>query len=123
MGADVVDLGLLTAADHRPGVLDAAAGAAARGLRAAGHRRRPRRPVAGVVTMPMNKEATQLSDPGFVGHTELIAELLRRAAQVTMMLTAALARRSIAVTHVSTHCSLREAIERVRPRGCSTSSS
>ena len=72
--------------------------------------------VAGVVTMPMNKEATQLTDPAFVGHTELIAELCG-VQRVTMMLTAALAGGgSLAVTHVSTHCSLREAIERVQPR-------
>jgi 4-hydroxythreonine-4-phosphate dehydrogenase len=64
--------------------------------------------VAGVVTMPMNKEATQLSDPSFVGHTEFIAALCG-AERVTMMLVAG----DLAVTHVSTHCSLRQAIERV----------
>ena len=58
--------------------------------------------------MPMNKEATRLSDPRFVGHTELIAEICG-AARTTMMLTNG----DLAVTHVSTHCSLREAIERV----------
>ena len=74
--------------------------------------------VAGIVTMPMNKEATQLADPGFVGHTELIAERAARS-EVTMMLTRLGDAR--AVTHVSTHCSLREAIERVTAaRGCST---
>ena len=105
----IVDLALLGAADHRPGELDARSGAAARAyveqatLDALAGR------VAGVVTMPMNKEATQLSDPGFVGHTELIAALCR-AERVTMMLTNG----PLAVTHVSTHCSLREAIERVR---------
>jgi 4-hydroxythreonine-4-phosphate dehydrogenase len=57
----------------------------------------------------MNKEATQLSDPTFVGHTELIAGLCG-AERVTMMLTNG----QIAVTHVSTHCSLQEAIHRVR---------
>jgi 4-hydroxythreonine-4-phosphate dehydrogenase len=108
----VVDVGLLTAADHRPGQLDAAAGAAAREyvLRAtdaalAGE-------VAAVVTMPMNKEATQLTDPTFVGHTELIADRCG-ADSVTMMLTADTPGGSIAVTHVSTHCSLTEAIRRV----------
>ncbi|MEX2626138.1 MAG: 4-hydroxythreonine-4-phosphate dehydrogenase PdxA, partial [Ilumatobacteraceae bacterium] len=108
-GLDVVDLGLLTAADHRPGALDAASGAAARAYveRATDDALDGR--VAGVVTMPMNKEATQLSDPDFVGHTELIAGRCR-AERVTMMLTNG----SLAVTHVSTHCSLREAIERVR---------
>lgn len=105
----IVDLGLLRAGDHHPGELDAAAGAAARAyveratLDALAGR------VAGIVTMPMNKQATQLTDPGFVGHTELIAALCG-APKVTMMLTNG----SLAVTHVSTHCSLSEAIERVR---------
>jgi 4-hydroxythreonine-4-phosphate dehydrogenase len=59
--------------------------------------------------MPMNKEATQLSDPGFVGHTELIAAACG-VQRFTMMLTAG----DLAVTHVSTHVSLQEAIRRVK---------
>ena len=105
----VVDAGLLTAADHRPGVLDGPSGAAARAYVERATRDALAGAVAGIVTLPMNKEATQLSDPTFVGHTELIAALCG-AASVTMMLTNG----SVAVTHVSTHCSLREAIERVR---------
>ena len=105
----VVDLARLTADDLRPGVLDAAAGAAARDYVLAATDAALAGRVAGLVTLPMNKEATQLSDPGFVGHTELIAERCG-AEKVTMMLTSG----PIAVTHVSTHCSLREAIERVR---------
>jgi 4-hydroxythreonine-4-phosphate dehydrogenase len=109
----VVDAGLLSAADHRPGELDAASGAAARAYVAAATDAALAGDVAGVVTMPMNKEATQLTDPTFVGHTEFIAERCR-AESVTMMLTADTPHGSIAVTHVSAHCSLREAIERVR---------
>ena len=105
----VVDLGLLAATDHRPGRLDAKSGAAARAYVERATADALAGTVAGVVTMPMNKEATQLSDPGFVGHTELIAELCG-ARRVSMMLTNG----PLAVTHVSTHCSLREAIERVR---------
>lgn len=118
----VVDLHLLTAADHRPGQLDAASGAAARAYVARATADALAGAVAGLVTMPMNKEATQLRDPRFVGHTEMIAEQCG-AERVTMMLTAALdpvpddgvEGHDIAVTHVSTHCSLRQAIERVRP--------
>jgi 4-hydroxythreonine-4-phosphate dehydrogenase len=62
-----------------------------------------------MVTLPMNKEATQLSDPRFTGHTELIGEVCG-AEDVTIML----ASDDLIVTHVSTHCSLREAIERTR---------
>ena len=106
---NVVDLRMLRPSQHRPGELSAEAGAAARAYveRATIDALQGR--VAGLVTMPMNKEATQLSDPRFVGHTEMIAELCG-APRVTMMLTNG----SIAVTHVSTHCALREAIERVR---------
>jgi 4-hydroxythreonine-4-phosphate dehydrogenase len=106
---DVVDLDLLGAGDHRPGQLDAKAGAAARAYVERATADALSGAVAGIVTMPMNKEATQLSDPGFVGHTELIAALCG-APRVSMMLTNG----PLAVTHVSTHCSLREAIERVR---------
>ena len=109
----VVDAVLLSAADHRPGELDAASGAAARTYVAAATDAALAGDVAAIVTMPMNKEATQLTDPTFVGHTEFIAERCG-AKSVTMMLTADTPHGSIAVTHVSTHCSLREAIERVR---------
>jgi 4-hydroxythreonine-4-phosphate dehydrogenase len=106
---NVVDLRMLRPTQHRPGELSAEAGAAARAYveRATVDALKGR--VAGLVTMPMNKEATQISDPQFVGHTEMIAELCG-APRVSMMLTNG----AIAVTHVSTHCALREAIERVR---------
>jgi 4-hydroxythreonine-4-phosphate dehydrogenase len=53
----------------------------------------------------MNKEATQLSDPGFTGHTELIGALCG-SEDVTIMLVSD----ALIVTHVSTHMSLRNAI-------------
>jgi 4-hydroxythreonine-4-phosphate dehydrogenase len=108
----VVDAALLDADQHRPGRLDAAAGAAARQYVVAATDAALAGEVAGIVTMPMNKEATQLSDPTFVGHTELIAQRCG-SDSVTMMLTADTAHGSIAVTHVSTHCSLSDAIARV----------
>jgi 4-phospho-D-threonate 3-dehydrogenase / 4-phospho-D-erythronate 3-dehydrogenase len=109
----MVDLGLLSAADHRPGELDAASGAAARAYVERATRDALAGAVSGIVTMPMNKEATQRSDPSFVGHTEFIAGLCG-AEKVTMMLTADTPSGSLAVTHVSTHCSLAEAIRRTR---------
>jgi 4-hydroxythreonine-4-phosphate dehydrogenase len=104
----VVDAGLLRAVDHRPGVIDAASGAAARAYVLTATTDALSRRIAGIVTMPMNKEATQLSDPAFVGHTELIAAACG-VQRYTMMLTAG----DLAVTHVSTHVSLQEAIRRV----------
>jgi len=106
---NVVDLGLLTSADHRPGELDRVSGAAARSYVERATLDALAAKVGGIVTMPMNKEATQLSDPTFVGHTEFVAALCGTP-KVTMMLTNG----DLAVTHVSTHCSLREAIDRVR---------
>lgn len=108
----VIDSKLLDAVDHRPGRVDAAAGAAARAYVLAATDAALAGDVAGVVTMPMNKEATQLSDPTFVGHTELIAARCG-VDSVTMMLTADTASGPLAVTHVSTHCSLADAIRRV----------
>ena len=105
----IVDLGLLTADQHRPGRARRSVRRSRTRVRRGGDPRCTRGHVAGVVTMPMNKEATQLSDPTFVGHTELIAGLCG-AERVTMMLTNG----QIAVTHVSTHVALQEAIRRVR---------
>jgi 4-hydroxythreonine-4-phosphate dehydrogenase len=65
--------------------------------------------IAAMVTLPMNKEATQLSDPKFCGHTELIAEVCG-VEDVTIML----ASEQLIVTHVSTHVSMVEAIRRVK---------
>ena len=105
----IVDLGLLAAADHRPGRLDAASGAAARAYVERATIDALAGKVAGLVTLPVNKEATQLTHAEFVGHTEFIAELCG-VEKVTMMLTNG----PLAVTHVSTHCSLAEAITKVR---------
>ncbi len=110
----VVDAGRLTAHQHRPGVLDRDAGAAARHYVALATDAALAGTVAAIVTMPINKEATQLTDPNFVGHTEFIAERCG-ATSITMMLTAGTPHGALAVTHVSTHCSLVEAIRRVQP--------
>jgi 4-hydroxythreonine-4-phosphate dehydrogenase len=109
----VVDAGLLTAEQHRPGVLDADAGAAALAYVAAATDAALAGDVAAIVTMPINKEATQLRRPDFVGHTEFVAERCG-AESVTMMLTAPTPHGTLAVTHVSTHVALTEAIRRVR---------
>jgi 4-hydroxythreonine-4-phosphate dehydrogenase len=62
-----------------------------------------------IVTSALHKEALNLAGYHYAGHTEILAELTHTPS-VTMMLTAG----DFRVTHVSTHCSLREAIERVR---------
>jgi 4-hydroxythreonine-4-phosphate dehydrogenase len=63
--------------------------------------------VDGVVTSAINKEALHLAGHTYDGHTEIFA-VRTGSKKVTMMLAAG----DFRVTHVSTHCSLRQAIER-----------
>lgn len=107
---NVVDLGLLSATDLTPGQTNAGAGAAAREYVARATRDALAGEVAGVVTLPLNKEATRLTTPGFVGHTEFIAGLCG-SDEFAMMLVA----NGVAVAHVSAHVSLADAIRRVTP--------
>lgn len=106
---NVLDAGLLGAEDLTPGAISRASGAAARAYVVSAAEAALRGDIAAMVTLPMNKEATQLSDPGFVGHTELIGAVCG-AGDVTIML----ASEQLLVTHVSTHVSLRGAIEQAK---------
>ena len=112
---NVVDLGRLGAADLTPGALNAKAGAAARDYVERATRDALAGRVAGVVTLPMNKEATRESTPGFVGHTEFIAELCGTR-DYAMMLTTD----DVAVAHVSGHVPLTEAIRLMTPERIAT---
>ena len=105
----VIDHGIVGAGDVRPGELSELSGRAARAYVVSATTCALAGEIDAMVTLPMNKEATQLSDPAFTGHTELIGEICG-AADVTIMLVSD----DLIVTHVSTHCSLREAIERAR---------
>jgi 4-phospho-D-threonate 3-dehydrogenase / 4-phospho-D-erythronate 3-dehydrogenase len=105
----VIDHALLTQTDVTPGEINAASGHAAREYVVSATKAALERAIDAMVTLPMNKEATQLSDPDFTGHTELIGGLCG-SKDVTIML----ASDDLIVTHVSTHVSLAEAIRRVR---------
>jgi 4-phospho-D-threonate 3-dehydrogenase / 4-phospho-D-erythronate 3-dehydrogenase len=102
---NVIDLAILTRDDVTPGELSRRSGAAAREYVVAATRAALAKEIAAMVTLPMNKEATQLSDPDFVGHTELIGAVCG-VKDVTIML----ASDQLIVTHVSTHMSLLNAI-------------
>lgn len=106
---NVIDPALLTRPDITPGVLNRKSGAAAREYVISAAKAALAGEIAAMVTLPMNKEATQMSDASFVGHTELIGSVCG-VSDVTIML----ASDQLIVTHVSTHCSLAEAIERVK---------
>jgi 4-hydroxythreonine-4-phosphate dehydrogenase len=65
--------------------------------------------ISAVVTSALHKEALNLAGHHYPGHTELLAHLCA-VDSVAMMLVAG----DFRVSHVSTHCSLRQAIDRVR---------
>lgn len=65
--------------------------------------------IHGVVTSAIHKEALHLAGHHYDGHTEIFAKRTG-SRKITMMLAAG----DFRVTHVSMHCSLREAIERCR---------
>jgi 4-hydroxythreonine-4-phosphate dehydrogenase len=102
---DVVDHGLMQSSQVTPGTLNRQSGLAAREYVVSATRAALVGEIAAMITLPMNKEATQLSDPGFTGHTELIGALCG-VNDVTIML----ASDQLIVTHVSTHMSLQDAI-------------
>jgi 4-phospho-D-threonate 3-dehydrogenase / 4-phospho-D-erythronate 3-dehydrogenase len=92
------------------GELDARAGDAAfRYVERATHLASAGR-VGAVATAPLNKEAMHLAGHKYPGHTEILAELTGTEDYAMMLVTD-----ELKVIHVSTHVSLREAIERVRP--------
>jgi 4-hydroxythreonine-4-phosphate dehydrogenase len=106
---DVLQVGELP--DDLPfGELDARAGAAAFGYvrRATGLALEGI--VGAVATAPLNKEAMHMGGYEYPGHTEILAELTETKDYAMMLVT-----EELRVIHVSTHVSLKEAIERVRP--------
>ncbi len=105
---NVVDLGMLVARDLTPGRINARAGEAARRYVEHATRAALAGEVAGVVTLPINKEATRATTPGFLGHTEFIADLCGTRDFAMMLATP-----EVAVSHVSGHVPLAEAIGQV----------
>jgi len=102
---NIVDPKIIEYSEVTPGKLNQKAGYAAREYVIAATHAALAGNIAAIVTLPMNKEATRLSDPTFTGHTELIGALCGKD-DVTIML----ASDDLIVTHVSTHMSLLEAI-------------
>ena len=104
----VLEAGGLDGSGVEPGRLSAEAGAAARSCVVKATELALSGAISAMVTLPVNKEAVRLTDPEFSGHTGLIARLCGTE-RYAMMLTS----ETLAVTHVSTHVSLRRAIEAV----------
>ncbi len=66
--------------------------------------------VAAIATAPLNKEAMHLAGHEYPGHTEILADLTGTEDYAMMLVT-----EELKVIHVSTHVSLKEAVERVQP--------
>lgn len=66
--------------------------------------------VDAIATAPLNKEALHLAGHKYPGHTEILAELTGTKNYAMMLVTD-----ELNVIHVSTHVSLREAIDRAQP--------
>jgi len=64
--------------------------------------------VGAIATAPLNKEAMHMGGYEYPGHTEILAELTGTKDFAMMLVT-----EELRVIHVSTHVSLREAIDRV----------
>lgn len=106
---NLVDHALLRRDDITIGRVSGACGAAAVAYIESATHAALRGGIDGFVTLPVNKESCRLTRPDFEGHTELIAGLCG-VTDYTMMLASP----KMIVTHVSTHVSLREAVERVK---------
>lgn len=106
---NIYDPGLLAAGDITPGRIDRKVGAAALHYIRECATRAMEGEFEAMVTLPVNKEAIRLTEPAFSGHTGYIADLCGTT-NYTMMLVSD----KLIVTHVSTHVSLREALDRVR---------
>ncbi len=65
--------------------------------------------VAAVITAPINKESLHMAGYNYDGHTEIFADYTG-----TKDFAMLLASKTLHVIHVSTHCSLREACDRVK---------
>jgi len=104
----VHDMALLAEGNLRIGQMSEESGRAALAYVEFATRRALAGDLRAVVTLPMNKEATRLSLPDFTGHTEFIAGLCGAPGPVMM-----LASPDLLASHVSTHVSLREAIDAV----------
>lgn len=63
--------------------------------------------IAAIVTAPLNKEAIALAGYHYPGHTEILGELTGKRAAMLLVT------QQLRVVHVSTHVSLRQAIELV----------
>jgi 4-phospho-D-threonate 3-dehydrogenase / 4-phospho-D-erythronate 3-dehydrogenase len=104
----ILDTGDLSLEDVRWGKLSAVAGRAGVTAVERAARLAMDGEVDAIVTAPLNKEAIRMAGVPYPGHTEILGAVTN-SPSVAMLLVSD----TLRVIHVSVHCSLREAIERV----------
>lgn len=105
---EVLDLKNIRPEDFEVGKLSAAAGRAAMAYVLKAFELTQSGEISAIVTAPINKEATALAGYKDMGHMELFARLTGTTEQATMLATG-----NLRVVHLTTHYSLREAIDKV----------
>lgn len=105
---NILDMALLSKADIPFGQLSKTTGRAAYEYVKRATELALAKEISGIVTLPINKEAVRLTLPDFTGHTETIAAICGDP-KVTMMLWS----ERLTVAHVSTHVSMRQAVDLV----------
>ncbi len=106
---NVMDMRLMGAEDVEIGKISRKAGAASLEYIRKAAALAIRKQVDAMVTLPVNKEAIMLSSPGFVGHTELVAEMCGTKDYAMMI-----ASERMITTYVSTHVSIKDCAGLVR---------
>ncbi|MGH2350245.1 MAG: 4-hydroxythreonine-4-phosphate dehydrogenase PdxA [Chloroflexota bacterium] len=107
-GIDVLDLANVDRDAWRWGALSATCGRAAMAYIYRAMELTDSGVAAGMVTAPINKEATSLAGYKELGHMELFGKVYRAANQATMLVSG-----TLRCVHLSTHYSLREALDRI----------
>lgn len=106
---DIIDLGYLAPGSWQYKKNSALCGEASFQYVVRGIRESMEGKVPVVVTAPINKESLNMAGHAYSGHTEIFAEYTG-----TKDFAMLLASKTLHVIHVSTHCSLREACDRVK---------
>ncbi len=103
---NVLDMRQITPADFTMGRVSAACGRAAYAYILKGIELATQGIAAGVITNPINKEALKAAGINYPGHTEIFADKTG-VRDFTMLFYL----NGVGVAHVTTHCSLRQAID------------
>jgi 4-hydroxythreonine-4-phosphate dehydrogenase len=107
-GIDLLDLANVDPAEWRWGEISAGCGKAAMAYITRAMELTDGGVTAGIVTAPINKEATSRAGYHELGHMELFAKVYGATNQATMLVSGRLR-----CVHLSTHYSLRQALDRI----------